>query len=364
MKKRMIHIFWLMAFLLLLSGCGRIGQKNASVSIIYGVTAVLSLLLLLGYCIIVRKKNIWFLVLFSSVLVVNIGYYALGVSKTLDAALLANRVSYFGSVFLPLSMLMIIFEAIHAKYNKWLTVVLLGVGFAVFLVAASPGYLTIYYKEVVLETVNGVSVLKKTYGSWHVLYLLYLIGYFVAMVAAITYAAVRKKLDNPSHAAILAIAVFVNLGVWLIEQLVQIDFEILAVSYIISELFLLCQHLIMTENERLKTEAMRNASVHTNTVRQEASTEETPDPLRGLTKDDLQHFSSGLMELTRTERLIFDNYLSGKSTKEIMAELNIKENTLKFHNKNLYGKLGVSSRKQLVRTAQILLSTGPQHTAE
>jgi len=30
-----------------------------------------------------------------------------------------------------------------------------------------------------------------------------------------------------------------------------------------------------------------------------------------------------------------------------MAELNIKENTLKFHNKNIYGKLGVSSRKEL-----------------
>lgn len=364
MKKRVIHILWLIAFLLLLSGCSKIGQKNASVSMIYGVTAFLSLLLLLGYCIIVQKKNIWFLVLFFSVLVVNIGYYALGVSKTLEAALFANRISYLGSVFLPLSMLMIILEAIHAKYSKWLTIALLGVGFAVFLVAASPGYLTIYYKEVVLETVNGVSLLKKTYGSWHGLYLVYLIGYFVAMVAAITYAAARKKLENPSHAAILAIAVFVNLGVWLIEQLVQIDFEILAVSYIISELFLLCQHLIMTENERLKIEAMQTSAVCTDVPQRPEAAIIENDPLCGLTEDDLRRFSSGLNELTRTERLIYDSYLSGKSTKEIMAELNIKENTLKFHNKNLYGKLGVSSRKQLVRTAQILQSSNPQHTAE
>jgi DNA-binding CsgD family transcriptional regulator len=33
-----------------------------------------------------------------------------------------------------------------------------------------------------------------------------------------------------------------------------------------------------------------------------------------------------------------------------MEQLNIKENTLKFHNKNIYGKLGVSSRKQLIAT--------------
>jgi DNA-binding CsgD family transcriptional regulator len=34
-----------------------------------------------------------------------------------------------------------------------------------------------------------------------------------------------------------------------------------------------------------------------------------------------------------------------------MSDLNIKENTLKFHNKNLYSKLGISSRKQLLSIA-------------
>jgi len=37
-----------------------------------------------------------------------------------------------------------------------------------------------------------------------------------------------------------------------------------------------------------------------------------------------------------------------------MAELDIKENTLKYHNKNIYSKLGVSSRKQLVMIASTL----------
>ena len=31
----------------------------------------------------------------------------------------------------------------------------------------------------------------------------------------------------------------------------------------------------------------------------------------------------------------------------------IKENTLKYHNKNIYNKLGVSSRKQLLRFASL-----------
>ncbi len=62
----------------------------------------------------------------------------------------------------------------------------------------------------------------------------------------------------------------------------------------------------------------------------------------------MECFARGLEELMPTERSIYDAYLAGTSTKEIMSILNIKENTLKFHNKNLYSKLGVSSRKQLL----------------
>ena len=69
---------------------------------------------------------------------------------------------------------------------------------------------------------------------------------------------------------------------------------------------------------------------------------------------DAEFLLSQLPRLTPTERIIYDYYLEGKSTKEIMAALNIKENTLKYHNKNIYSKLGVSSRKQLMKIAATL----------
>ena len=48
---------------------------------------------------------------------------------------------------------------------------------------------------------------------------------------------IKKRLESTGHAAILIIAVFVNIGIWFIEQFVRINFEMLSVSYIISELF-------------------------------------------------------------------------------------------------------------------------------
>jgi DNA-binding CsgD family transcriptional regulator len=59
-------------------------------------------------------------------------------------------------------------------------------------------------------------------------------------------------------------------------------------------------------------------------------------------------FLDGLSSLTPKERSLYECYVAGFKTSEILLKLCITENTLKFHNKNLYGKLGVSSRKQLV----------------
>lgn len=50
---------------------------------------------------------------------------------------------------------------------------------------------------------------------------------------------------------------------------------------------------------------------------------------------------------------IYELYVSGKTTSEIAAIIGIKENTMKFHNKNIYNKLGVTSRKQFLRFAAL-----------
>ena len=65
-------------------------------------------------------------------------------------------------------------------------------------------------------------------------------------------------------------------------------------------------------------------------------------------------FKIGLKELTKTEKTVFDLYLNGKSAKEIADVLRIRESTLKFHNHNILEKLGVSSRKQMLRYATLL----------
>lgn len=343
MKKKLMGIIPLLCVTLGLSGCTSISDGSASLSIIYSIAAILSALLLFGYIFLVHKKGNWFILLFSSVLIVNIGYTFLSVSSGLQMALWANRLSYLGSVFLPFAMLMIIMNITNTITKKWIPLSLFILAIVIFMITASPGILPIYYKEVSFVVVDGVSTLVKVYGPLHPLYLVYLLGYFAIMVAVIIRASVKKSFDTTAHAIIIAIAVFVNIGVWFIEQISDINFEFLSISYIISELFLLGVHMVMNENQRLREVIQqKEEALKTTTIIKERAIINTVSP------EAIEMFTCGLEKLTAQERQIYKAYLNKMSTKDIMNELNIKENTLKFHNKNLYSKLGVSSRKQLL----------------
>jgi len=70
--------------------------------------------------------------------------------------------------------------------------------------------------------------------------------------------------------------------------------------------------------------------------------------------DAFRQFADSLSTLTPTERRIFNHYVEGRTVKEIIAIAGIKESTLRYHNQNIYSKLGVNSLKQMLRYAALL----------
>lgn len=356
MKKKLFSILFVAEMFFSLTAFTSTDTKAVSVSVFYGIAAVFAICIFLVYLFGVRKKSPWFILLFSSVIIVNSGYLVLSVSRTLDEALLSNRISYLGSVFLPMSMLMIILDAAGIKYSKLLTGFLTGAGIIVFLIAASPGYLDIYYKEVSIVFVNGAAMLNKVYGPLHIIYLFYLMIYFSSMIIFIVAGIVKKKIYCIAQTAFLLCSVFINIGVWLLEQFVRIDFEILSVSYVITELFLLFLCFLLQENEKHKKAEFSDSgksisdSICEETAQIIQECDNAFDEEKNVSfyeTEEFRCFMLGLGTLTNTERRIYDYYIEGKSTKEVLTLLGITENTLKYHNKNIYGKLGVNSRKQL-----------------
>ena len=71
-------------------------------------------------------------------------------------------------------------------------------------------------------------------------------------------------------------------------------------------------------------------------------------------EEEYNRFLECLATLTRKEKEILDLYVKGYSSKDILETLNITDNTLKYHNRNIYSKLGVKSRKQLLMYMTLL----------
>lgn len=333
MKKQLFLFPLLAQTLVSVTGCSSAGNAIAGLSVVYLVTALAALVILLGYALFIKHKDRWYIILFCAIFTVNSGYFLLSISKTLEFALWANRLSYFGSVFLPMSLTIIIFNATKLKYPKWLATLLGGFGVVVFLITASPGISTIYYKSQRLLVQDGFSILEKEYGPLHVIYLFYLLGYFGAMVWAVVRSYFKNKNTSITQVVMLSSAAFINIIVWFIEKFVDNEFEILSISYVICELFLIGLYYIANENERLQSLVNQGSK---------------QKPTAKITSEEIKAFQKGILCLTRTEKTIFDHYVAGGSSKDVMESLAITENTLKFHNKNIYGKLGVSSRKRLL----------------
>ena len=326
-------------------------------SIIYGITAVVALALVIWYLCFCKNKDIWLLFLFISVLLVNTGYFSISVSRMLEEALLANRISYLGSVFLPLCMFMSVADVCRIKIPRWTVAVLLCVSVTVFFLAASPGYCDWYYKDVTLQIVDGTAKLVKVYGKLHIVYLFYLVLYFIAMISAVVFVLVKKKISSHKYASILTAVVFLNILIWLLEQLIPTDFEFLSISYIASEIILLFLYSIMRDYDVIK-----NASlvVEQAALAEESNTEKDSEKASAFVLSEyisvvLERWHSG-EELTSRELEVLPLLLDNCKRKEIAERLCLSENTVKTHTSHIFTKLGVAGRSELIEKATELVT--------
>lgn len=298
-------------------------DKTAVIPLLYGIVCAVSLILT-ACCCFVRKKDLRLIFLSLSIFLCNMGYFSLSVSRTLEEALLANRLSYFGSVFLILFMLLIIMDTCGVKPAKAITVLLTCMSMAVFFIAATGGYTDIYYKKVSLVIINGTAKLVKEYGPMHGVYYIYVFLYFIIMIGVILSSVLKKKTGVGKYAAFLAAAVLGNIGIWLSEQFLSENFEFLSISYAITEMLMLFMYSIMHDNDEAAGKAaVRTVSCH---------------------KDFPQ-----MKLLTSREREVAVLLLEDRKRKEIAEELGITEHTVKKHTSNIFSKLGVGSRKELIR---------------
>ncbi len=317
-------------------------QFKIDIKIVYLIVTVISFLFLIWY-IGLENKKIVFCLLFTAVFVVNLGYFFLSASSVLSEALMANRISYLGAVFLPLFMLLIVVDVTNIKFHRFIVFALICISMVVFMIAASAGFSTIYYKEVELVFVDGGAKLLKTYGPLHKIYYLYLFSYYFLMIGVVIHGWIKDRKKNLQLSFHLLTIVFCNILVWYLNQLFKFDFEFLSISYILTEFYLLSIYNVLNgeTSEVSHDEVIANADLDRNYI---IFDEDNLPDLKSINKVWPQ-----VSLLTSREVEVFNRLVMDRRRKEIAEELCVSENTVKKHVSNIFSKLDVSSKSELVK---------------
>ena len=317
-------------------------------TIAYGVIFALSIFLPIGYFLFVRKSQNqpWLFVLYLSVCVVHLGYLLLALSKTVEFALTANKIAYFGQVFVPLCMFMIVSGLCGLVYKKWVKCMLLVAAMLMFGLVLTTGHLDWYYKTVELIRADGAAKLIKEYGVLHPVNLIYVLGYFAAMLAVIG-VSLKKNNGRAKKLVGLMLAVVIgNIGMWLVEKLVTWNFEFLSVSYLMSEVVIFFVYWML--EDYVPKDDIPAPVVTTVVAAEERGPVIVVDNLTRAEK--IRAILNALPEdtvLSARQTDILERILDHKSRKEIAAELHLSENTVKTHTSMLYKALGVSGRDDI-----------------
>lgn len=310
-------------------------------AIAYGLIFAISVIMPPLYFAFIGKKQSepWLLGLFLCVCVVTLGYFLVSISKTVEFALWANKITYLGQVFMPMCMFMIVSKLCGFTYNKRLIGGLIALAVIMYAIVFTTGWLDWYYTSATLEFENGSAYLVKEYGVLHPTNLIYVLAYFVAMLTVCIISLKQKKDASQKLAGFMLTIVLGNVCMWIVEKITSWNFELLSVSYLMSVLAYFFVYLLLQDYIRKvdlpipeKTRIIVLDSI----------------PKAERIERVLNHLLPEGKILTTRQMEMLDGILDGKSQKEIAVDLHISESTVKWHLGILYTTLNVSGKDEIL----------------
>ena len=208
--------------------------------IIYLVATFISLFeLIIFYETSPLNLNKNFLLLYVTTLISNFGYSLLVFTTTLEAALIGNVFSYFGSICTIFFMFYVIIEMCGKKMPLPLGFLLFGYSIAVTVMVATTEMNHFFYKEVALSKLYGLTIIKTKNGPGMFLYLAYLaIINISAIIIILVTLLQRKKASKRVLFSLLGMIVFGTLA-YVIPVSFGVKFNLMPFTYIILQTYFL-----------------------------------------------------------------------------------------------------------------------------
>ncbi len=201
----------------------------------YIVCTIVSCILLYVMLSVIKQKNALHIMFFMFICIANFGYTALAASRSLEEALLANKISYVGA-FLPMLIILTNAQFCKIKLPTAFKALLLVLNLILLYLINTIGFSPLYYKTAAIDDYMGITYLTKEYGPGHNFYLGLIIFETLASAVIVVYALLKKKYTAYKTMIYLTIGVVATLVVFFIERLTKMEVELIPFSYIVTAL--------------------------------------------------------------------------------------------------------------------------------
>ena len=206
----------------------------------YFAMFALSLALTLTYIFIWHKHfNANITLVFTLVPIANLGYLLWYHAQTLEAALIAVQMTYLSGCFLPTLLAMAVFDLCDIRLRRWQRVVMMTASLGVFLTVLTIGRSTIFYRNAVMEIVDGVPTLVKQYGPLHTVFQAVVFCFFFLSLSAILYSYFKKNQVSRKTLYLLFIPEAIAMVSFFGARRVLGNIELIVAAYVLAQVMYL-----------------------------------------------------------------------------------------------------------------------------
>ena len=171
-------------------------METVNPAVLYYDILLMASVLLTGIYMFLWHKHfdVHITMVFVLVPVINLGYYLMAHSHSLEAALGVNQLSFVGGCFLQLIIMMVVFSLCGIGLNRFIRLGFFLLSTAMFIFSMSGGRSSdLFYRRIAFSEESGAGFLTKEYGPLHTVFYAMVFLYFLLSVGAIVYTFFRKR---------------------------------------------------------------------------------------------------------------------------------------------------------------------------
>lgn len=186
-----------------------------------------------------KQQNNYMFFTFVAIVVSCFGHWLLGFSESVDGAILANKINYLGSAFLPMLMFFTLAEVCRLRIHPVVRVLLIAFSCFVLFLSFTVGYSQIYYKTVEFVVQSGAGNYVATYGWGHDVFNVMIVVYAVLDIGVIVHACLMRRLVSLKNIFAMFALQLVTVSSFFVSRYMENDMLCMPFVYLADQFFLL-----------------------------------------------------------------------------------------------------------------------------